>query len=78
MEHTNEQRVKLNIQGMHCVSCAMNIDGALEDLEGVIQSETSYAKSTTIVAYDPGQQSLDAIIAEIQKLDYTASVAEEK
>jgi len=35
------QKIKLKINGMHCVSCAMNIDGDLEDTEGVtkLQSE---------------------------------------
>ncbi|MEP7166730.1 MAG: heavy-metal-associated domain-containing protein [Candidatus Woesebacteria bacterium] len=38
--------------GMHCVSCALNIDGALEDVSGVLSSTTSYAKSQTTVEFD--------------------------
>ena len=41
----------LTIEGMHCTSCAMNIDGALEDTEGVFNSETSYAKSNVLRQY---------------------------
>ena len=37
------EQVTLKITGMHCPSCAMNIDGALEDTAGVIEAETSYA-----------------------------------
>ena len=35
---------KLKIDGMHCTSCAMNIDFGLEDLEGIKSVKTRYAK----------------------------------
>ena len=38
------KKIKLQIQGMHCSSCAMNIDFDLEDLDGVKSAKTSYAK----------------------------------
>lgn len=40
-------KIKLKIDGMHCTSCAMTIDMDLENLEGVKQSQTSYAKMET-------------------------------
>ena len=43
---------KLKIEGMHCASCAMNIDFDLEDLDGVKSSNTNYAKSETEVEFD--------------------------
>ncbi len=47
------QSIKLKINGMHCTSCAMNIDGALEDSEGVVEANTSFAKQLVEVKYDP-------------------------
>ena len=41
------QEVVLKIDGMHCTSCSLSIDGELEDLPGVISASTSYAKSIT-------------------------------
>jgi len=46
-------KVSFKIDGMHCVSCSLNIDGALEDMEGVFSASTSYAKAVTEVEYDP-------------------------
>ncbi len=46
-----KQSITLRIQGMHCSSCAMNIDGELEDL-GVLRSRTQYAQSETVVEFD--------------------------
>lgn len=61
---------KLKITGMHCTSCAMNIDGELEDTEGVHESNTSYAKQVTEVSFDPEKVSEKKIIKIINDLSY--------
>lgn len=73
------QKVKLNIFGMHCTSCAMNIDGELEDIEGVKEAKTNYAKQQTAVTFDPEKVTVDKMISIIRKLDesYNAEVAED-
>lgn len=60
------------VQGMHCTSCAMSVDFALEDVEGVESSKTSYADSTADVAFDDARVTEDAILAAIQAAGYTA------
>ena len=59
---------------MHCTSCAMNIDGELEDTKGVKESETNYAKAQTKVTFDTAKISDKEIIAIIKKLEYQAEV----
>lgn len=61
----------LYIDGMHCSSCAMNIDFDLEDLVGVISSKTNYAKQVCEVEYDPQKISEKQIIDQIQKTGYS-------
>ncbi|CAN5170290.1 hypothetical protein BH11PAT1_BH11PAT1_5160 [soil metagenome] len=70
------QKVKLNIFGMHCTSCAMNIDGELEDTEGVKEAKTNYAKQQTEVTFDSEKISVDKIVSIIRKIDdsYDAEV----
>ncbi len=60
---------KFKIEGMHCTSCAMNIDGELEDTEGVKESSTSYAKQVAEVTFDERLVSADQLIAIIRNLD---------
>ncbi len=60
------------IDGMHCTSCSMNIDGELEDTEGVISASTSYAKATTTIEFDESKVSRDKLKSIIENLDYTA------
>lgn len=67
------ERVVLQLSGMHCTSCAINIDGALEDTAGVFAATTSYAKSQVTVQFDPKVLSVAEIIKILKKEGYTAS-----
>jgi copper chaperone CopZ len=60
------------ILDMHCTSCSINIDGALEDTPGVISANTSYAKGQTVVEFDNQKVDEDAILKVIASLNYTA------
>lgn len=60
------------IEGMHCASCAMNIDGELEDTAGVKEVNTSYAKQLTEVTFDEGLIDEKRIVETIKKAGYTA------
>lgn len=63
---------KLKIIGMHCSSCAINIDFDLEDIDGVISSRTSYAAQTTEVEFEAEKVSDQLILETIKKTGYTA------
>ncbi|AHB40786.1 TPA: copper chaperone [candidate division WWE3 bacterium] len=67
--------VTLKIVGMHCTSCAMNIDFELEDLKGVREASTNYAKQKTVVTFDPNVVNLGKIIEVIKSLEYEVKVA---
>ncbi len=69
---------KFKITGMHCTSCAFNIDGDLEDSGKVIDCSTSYAKQVTEVTFDEKKTSHEEIIKIIEKTGYSAQVLEEK
>jgi copper chaperone CopZ len=45
--------ITLKLSGLHCSACSLNIDGELEELKGVISSNTSYAKQESTITYDP-------------------------
>lgn len=62
------------ITGMHCSSCAMNIDGALEDTNGVTESSTNYASQKTTVSFDETKISEKHIVQIIADLGYTAKI----
>lgn len=60
------------VEGMHCASCGMLIDDALEDLEGVRRSETSMKAGRTTVEIDPALCEPADVIAAIGEAGYQA------
>ncbi len=66
------EKATFKIIGMHCVSCAMNIDGELEDSGKVQSVSTNFAKAQTVVEFDPNLISEEEIRETIQKVGYTA------
>jgi P-type Cu+ transporter len=64
------KRIKLKIDGMHCTSCAMNIDFELEDLEGIVSAKTNYAKQEAEVEFEEEKVKLEQITEQIQKTGY--------
>lgn len=65
-------KIVFTISGMHCTSCAMNIDGELEDTDGVRQANTNYAKAITEVEFDENKLTPQKIISIIGKVGYAA------
>lgn len=69
--------ITLKIHDMHCTSCAMNIDGELEDMPGVKSANTSYAKALTEVEFDEQKVSVDKLLEAVSKAGYNAKVIEQ-
>ncbi len=65
---------RLKIEGMHCSSCAMNIDFDLEDSEGIKKARTSYAAQVCEVEFDEGVISVERVVNVIQKTGYQAKL----
>ncbi len=61
---------RFQIEGMHCVGCAMTVDGALEDLPGVKSASTNYAKQVADVEYDERKITEARIVEVIKEAGY--------
>ncbi|MBI3282691.1 heavy-metal-associated domain-containing protein [Candidatus Curtissbacteria bacterium] len=72
-ESSQLSAISWQLSGMHCTSCAVDIDLTLEDIKGVSESKTNYARSTIIIQYDRALVDKSKIRKEIEKLGYTVS-----
>ena len=70
------QKKIFTIFGMTCMSCAMRIDGELEDSGKIKEAKTSYLKQQTEITYDPKEISDEEILELIKKAGYDAAIAE--
>lgn len=55
---------------MHCSSCAIRIDGDLEELAGIKSAQTDYHQAQTSVEYDENLIDLDRIKQVISAAGY--------
>lgn len=63
------------IRDMHCTMCSMTIDGALEDLPGVLEANTSFVRAQTEVTYDPSTVSFETLLGAIRQAGYEPIVS---
>lgn len=61
------------VEGMHCGSCALLIDDALEDLPGVHRTQTTMKAGRSTVELDVTKTSPREVIHVIEELGYRAA-----
>lgn len=67
------EKVTLNIEGMHCGSCAVGIQMLTTQLDGVKSAEVSYEGKKGTFEFDPAKVSKEQIVKAIEELGYKAS-----
>ncbi|MBD3300006.1 MAG: heavy metal translocating P-type ATPase [Candidatus Moranbacteria bacterium] len=61
---------QLNIQGMHCQSCAVNLEKNLKKEKGVWEASVSFATEKANIQFDEGEVGLDKIEKIINDLGF--------
>ncbi|WP_376791203.1 heavy metal translocating P-type ATPase [Thermoflexus sp.] len=67
----------LQISGMTCASCVAHVEGALRELEGVLQATVHLGLGLARVEYIPGLVTPAQMIRAVQAVGYEARVQEE-
>lgn len=66
------------VSGMHCSSCSILIDEAIEELDGVTSATTSLKKRLTTVSLDPTRCDPDQVADAIRAAGYQATPTTEE
>ena len=69
-------RVRLDVAGMTCASCAARIERKLNKLEGV-DASVNYATDEATVAYDPDTVTVDDLVSAVAAAGYRAALPED-
>ena len=67
------EKVEMNIEGMHCGSCAVGIQMLVSQMEGVKSVEVSYEGKKGMFEFDPAKTNKEAIVKSIAELGYKAA-----
>ncbi|MFH1451432.1 MAG: heavy metal translocating P-type ATPase [bacterium] len=65
-----KEKISLKIEGMHCASCAVNIEKALGKQEGVISVNANYASEKAVIEFDSGKTDISKMAQVIEPLGY--------
>jgi copper chaperone CopZ len=68
------KKITLLVKDMHCVNCAMTLQGLEDDLEGVLSVDASYTKQRMVVEYDEAVVDIEKITAAVRALGYTPEI----
>ena len=63
-------KIAIPIAGMHCASCAANVETALLSLPGVVTAAVNLATEQATVEHDPGRQALADLVRAITEAGY--------
>ena len=67
------EKLTLNIEGMHCGSCAIGIQMLASQMDGVQAAEVSYEGKKGNFEFEPSKVSKDDLVKAIAELGYQAS-----
>ena len=65
-----KEKAAIKVTGMHCASCALNIEKSLKKTKGVVSASVNYGSEKAYVDYDPSQTTLEKIHEAIKSRGY--------
>ena len=65
--------ITVEITGMHCASCGILVDDCLEDVEGVLSSETSTRTGRCVAVVQDFVSDAD-VLAAVEEAGYSGTV----
>ncbi|MEK7536635.1 MAG: heavy metal translocating P-type ATPase [Patescibacteria group bacterium] len=78
MNNSTIQKVKLNISGMHCTSCAGLIEKQLKKVEGVTEARVNFASEKASVVYNSSLVKSSDLVTAIEKAGYEGQIETEE
>jgi len=70
MADDSKKKAEIKISGMHCASCALNIEKSLQDMEGVEDAHVNFGTEKATVKYDPDKLQLLELEKKVEDTGY--------
>jgi Cu+-exporting ATPase len=70
MADTEKKKAELKISGMHCATCAINIEESLGQLKDVSKVQVNFGTDTAHVEFDPKKVSLTELEKAVKTAGY--------
>ena len=70
-----QNKIQLNVKGMHCASCVLKVEKAIKKVQNVKEANVNLATEKATVNYEGGID-LNQIKKEVQKTGYDIELPE--
>jgi Cu+-exporting ATPase len=70
MAEPEKKKAELKITGMHCATCAVNIEESLSKIKDVTKAQVNFGTDTAHVEFDPAKVSLSEIEKVVKDVGY--------
>nr|WP_319538467.1 heavy metal translocating P-type ATPase [uncultured Methanospirillum sp.] len=70
MADERQKKIELVISGMHCASCAINLEKGLSAADGVSNAQVNFGTGKAVVQYDPTLTNLTMLTRAVEKTGY--------
>ena len=70
MPEPEKKKAELKISGMHCATCAINIEESLSQLNDVTKAQVNFGTDTAHVEFDPGKVKLTDLEKAVKDAGY--------
>lgn len=70
MADDSNKKAEIKISGMHCASCALNLEKSLKDVEGVEDAQVNFGTEKATVKYNPEKLKLPELEKTVENTGY--------
>ncbi len=70
MADEQQKKIELAISGMHCASCAINLEKGLSSTDGVSNAQVNFGTGKAVVEYDPAVTNPETLTRTVEKTGY--------
>ncbi len=72
-----EQTIRLDVQGMTCMSCPYQVESALKGVDGVISAKASLAEGSVVVEYDDAKTDIAALTSATANAGFPSAITKQ-
>lgn len=72
VDSNNISEIEIKIEGMTCDACEHHVDHAVNELNGIIEVNSSYDNGNTMIKFDKSQTNMEEIVEAINSTGYKA------
>lgn len=65
-----ERQLNLQLEGITCTGCAMDMENVLQDMDGVLEAVVRYAEGAIFIRFDPEEVDRKSLLSKVASFGF--------